>query len=154
MTQSALSTDATLQKLQRDSFSYFLHETNAANGLVKDKTATHCPASIATAGIAEMLLQSHAGELHLLPALPGTWPSGTVQGLRARGGFAVDIAWENGRLTQAQVHSSLGNQCRLRSGHTLHVIGRDEISVTALSGTSVIQFSTQPGESYTLKPFG
>ncbi|MDD3788407.1 MAG: glycoside hydrolase family 95 protein [Petrimonas sp.] len=67
-----------------------------------------------TAGIAEMLLQSHDGAIYLLPALPDKWPNGSVKGLRARGGFTIDMKWADGKVKEVTVYSQLGGNCRLR----------------------------------------
>ncbi|MBN2021633.1 MAG: glycoside hydrolase family 95 protein [Pirellulales bacterium] len=83
-----------------------------------------------TAGIAEMLLQSQNDRLELLPALPAEWPTGHVTGLRARGGFTVDLSWNHGRLETARIHSRLGGPCRV---------------VYADKETTL---STQPGATY------
>ncbi|RXG26801.1 glycoside hydrolase family 95 protein [Leeuwenhoekiella palythoae] len=69
----------------------------------------------ATAGIAEMLLQSHLDELHLLPALPGAWPNGEVNGLKARGNFDVDIKWSQGRLRSAKIKANNTGKITLRT---------------------------------------
>ncbi len=67
-----------------------------------------------TAGIAEMLVQSHDGSLHILPALPDKWPDGSVKGLKARGGYEIDLSWKGGKLDMLTVKSSLGGNCRIR----------------------------------------
>ena len=75
-----------------------------------------------TAGMAEMLLQSRNGQILLLPALPEAWPNGEVKGLKARGGFEVDIVWENGRLLKAVIQSEKGGTCEVvYGGHRIEM---------------------------------
>jgi len=74
------------------------------------------------AGIIEMLMQSHAGEVHLLPALPMAWLDGEVSGLRARGGFEIDMAWEGGEVTNLKVKSLLGNELNIRIDDQVYVL--------------------------------
>ena len=113
--------------------------TQGGAGLYPNMFDAHPPFQIdgnfgATAGIAEMLLQSHAGEVHLLPALPKAWPTGSVTGLRARGAFDVDIEWRNGTLTQATIKSRLGRSVRVRYAET------------------VKEYETIPGQVIVFKP--
>lgn len=87
-----------------------------------------------TAGIAEMLLQSHGGRLQLLPALPRAWPAGSVKGLRARGGFEVEeLAWKEGRLVRAAIRSTIGGEL------VLHY--RDEVVTRATSPGELVVFT-------------
>jgi hypothetical protein len=104
-----------------------------------------------TAGIAEMLLQSHGGILRLLPALPKAWPEGKVQGLRARGGFELAIEWQDSRLVEARVLSLRGNPCRLRSDRHLVVSCRGESVPTESQTPDLTVFPTSQGELYLIK---
>jgi alpha-L-fucosidase 2 len=121
----------------------------------------------ATSGIAEMLLQSHYRkgaqgqpipatpgrpyEIHLLPALPSAWPKGSVEGLRARGGFQVDIAWADGKLTEATLLSTVGGPCRVRAAVPIQVTCDGEPVETTHPEPGVTEFPTEKGKSYRVK---
>ncbi|MBI5280110.1 MAG: glycoside hydrolase N-terminal domain-containing protein [Candidatus Solibacter usitatus] len=97
----------------------FVPATAKNGGVLPNLFCSHPPFQIdgnfgGAAGVIEMLVQSHMDEIHLLPALPSAWPSGAVKGIRARGGFELDMAWAGGRLTSARIVSHAGGLCRLR----------------------------------------
>lgn len=105
-----------------------------------------------TAGVTEMLMQSHTGVIHLLPALPDTWESGAVKGLCARGGFQLDMAWEKGVLVEALIHSTHGGNCQVVSAIPLSVElnGTELAVVRGVNGT--IHFETKAGGVYIIVP--
>ncbi len=111
----------------------------------------------ATAGVAEMLIQSHASapderrELALLPALPPAWAQGSARGLRARDGFTVDIDWSAGRLSRARVVSRLGRPCRLRAARPIAVT-RAGRAVSCRDVDGAVAFDTAAGEAYIIQP--
>ena len=88
-----------------------------------------------TAGIAECLLQSHAGEISLLPALPESWKNGSVTGLKARGGFEVNMEWKDGILTRAEIKSLLGNPCVVRANGKLSDYTPEKGETIIIQGT-------------------
>jgi alpha-L-fucosidase 2 len=97
-----------------------------------------------TSGLTEMLVQSHDGAIHILPALPDNWPTGRVEGLRARGGFIIDeLEWENGQVTKLKIISTLGGNCRIRSYGSLNSDG--EVTLTEASGQNPNPFYQLPG---------
>lgn len=102
------------------------------------------------AGIAEMLLQSQAGEISLLPALPAAWPAGYVKGLRARGGYEVDIAWQDGRLTEARLRAGRDGRCRVRARGGFAVGCAGQTVATAGENEGAAEFAVRAGNEYAL----
>lgn len=100
------------------------------------------------AGITEMLLQSHGGEIALLPALPSAWSGGKVTGLRARGGLTIELEWEEGLLKEARIEAKKQVDCLLRCGNVSVVIFAGEEKIAEASRSELAGFRLEPGKSY------
>ncbi len=102
------------------------------------------------AAIAESLMQCCCGEINLLPALPEQWKNGHIHGLRAKGGFGIDIDWEDGKLKKAEITSDFGGECRVRANCVVSIVCDGE-TVGSRIEDGVIIFNTNKGGIYTVK---
>ncbi|WP_433440609.1 glycoside hydrolase family 95 protein [Nonomuraea sp. CA-141351] len=103
-------------------------------------------------GMTEMLLQSHGDQVHLLPALPAAWPAGSFRGLRARGGFEVDVTWNAGALARGRIRSDLGRKLTLRTAQPVTVTEHGRPVDADRPEPGVLVFDTRRGATYDLTP--
>ncbi|MBZ0297129.1 MAG: glycoside hydrolase family 95 protein [Anaerolineae bacterium] len=132
-------------------------EYHASAGVYPNLFMAHPPFQIdanfcAVVTIVEMLLQSHVQCIHLLPALPRSWSNGSVKGLRARGGFEVDMLWRDSKVIRASVRSVSGGTCRVKSIAPLRVNLEEARYELGTKGETIIMFQTVRGCTYTLTP--
>ena len=99
--------------------------------------------------MAEMLIHSHLGEIHLLPALPFAWKEGEVKGLCARGGFRVDIRWKDHQLTGASIRALQSGPCRIRTATPMKLDDRTRVASIRREGY-LLTFQAEKGKVYDL----
>lgn len=134
-------------RLHDGNHSYILFGNLLKNGTADNLWDIHPPFQIdgnfgGTAGVTEMLLQSHAGCLDLLPSLPDAWAKGSIKGLRARGNFGVDLTWDGGKLTQARITANVGGMCHIRYGElklSLHTEKGKTYNVSVKNGALIAE---------------
>lgn len=139
----------------------FGNSEHKGGGLFRNMLCAHPPFQIDgnfgyTAGVTEILLQSHAGYIQLLPALPDVWAEGSISGLKARGNFEVDMNWKEGKLVKADIRSLSGKNCTLRAGQPFTVKQNGKTIATASAirsnGKEYFQatFDTQKDGNYSI----
>jgi alpha-L-fucosidase 2 len=101
-----------------------------------------------TAGIAEMLMQSHSSEISLLPALPNEWQNGGIQGLRAMGGYNVTIFWKGGKLKNAFIYSKFSEKCKIRTKENAKILSEGMEIKTTGPDVNVLEFDAKAGKTY------
>ena len=103
-----------------------------------------------TAGITEMLLQSHEPAIEILPSLPDDWHTGSFKGVCARGAFEMNIAWKEGKMGEVEILSKKGKTCRIRAADNIRVTSQGKKVTTKQLEDDSIEFETQPGSTYIL----
>ena len=137
--------------------------TMSGGGLYKSMLDAHPPFQIDgnfgyTAGVTEMFLQSHAGYIQLLPALPDVWPEGSISGIKARGNFEIALSWSNGKLHDATIKSPAGKQCRIRTSQPVIISsGNKTIAKSEQINSNgktyyEVSFPTNKNDIFKLKP--